>query len=269
MGWINIVVIKIFIMAMSGGAASLIWGAACCVLQRYGKTGMIYTLLKCVILGYLLPVTVSLKCYGTDEYKKTGSGILFGIWCAGIAVSTIIQLLRQSRLKRSFKAKIPVRQEEYILLEELRQKMGIRKKVHIYKCYGVLSPCIYGTWKSGIFLPVMPFKKEQLEMIFYHELTHLRRQDLIWKRIFVLLRIIFWFNPFSWVMLEKICSWAEASCDEICCRRYPARLYFEMMSDLLIEAGSKAPIYTFQYSKGAEEFCWRAGCIIKNSERSG
>lgn len=272
-------ILMVLIMAVSGGIVSLIWIAASRILRCNKSACLSYTLLKCVVLGYLLPVIIPLKWYKSemsgadllcsiDGCKRTGLEIVFGIWCAGMALAIMLQILRRCHLKKAFRAKVPVRWEESILLEELRQRMGIREKVRIYKCYGVLSPCIYGIWNPRIFLPVMPFEKEQLEMILYHELMHLKRKDLFWKMLFGLLNIIFWFTPFSWVMMKEMCRWAEISCDELCCRRYSVRLYFGTMGDLLIREGNRAPKYLFRCSGGMEEFCRRVACIMKNSEEN-
>lgn len=278
MNWICNIMLLLYTAAVSGGMLSLIWIVSCRILQRSGNTCRIYALLKCVISGYLLPFAALFQWNGTDASDRLPHtisgcirehmGILFGIWCAGMAVSMAIQFFQWSCLKRILRVKIPARQEERMLLAQLLQRMGIRKKVHIYKCYGILSPCIYGIFQTRIFLPAASLERGSLEMMLLHELTHLKQRDTLWKPILVLLTSIFWFTPFSWFVAKQMVRWAEASCDERCCKCCSPRRYFGMMGELLIKNGNPQSQYVSRWTEGAGDFSWRVERIMRGGKRT-
>lgn len=270
MEWTYGIIMKVLLMAASGAALSVLALAACRALRRRKDARLMCAPLKCAAFAYLLPAALPLEGVVSGACAAGGRntaviGIAFGIWCAGMAVSASAQAVRLHRFRRLLRARLPVRWEEYMLLTDLRRQMGIRKKVEIYRCYGILSPCIHGVRKPKVFLPVIPLGEEQLEMIFYHELLHVKRRDLLWKKLFVLLSIVFWFVPFLRSMLTMLCRCAEADCDARCCEHYSARRYFKMMGELLVKAGDAAPECVSRCGGGMEEFCWRAARMIRSA----
>lgn len=279
MNWMCNVMLMLGIAAVSGAMLWLFWLLSCCVLRRYGNAYLIYTLLKCVMLGYLIPFAVFFKRYGgeanggglsymTDGCMRMRMKMLFGIWCAGLMGTMAGQLFRWQNFQRMLRSKVPVRQREYLLLERMKRQMGIRQTMRMYRSYGLLSPCIYGFLRPKLALPAVPLHKKQLEMILTHELTHLKQGDLFWKPAFALLNSIFWFSPCAWLAAKQVCRWAEASCDEVCCRRYPSRPYFEMISEALIKAGNRPPECISLWSESFREFRWRITCVMRSGRKS-
>lgn len=279
MNWMCDVMLMLCITAVSGGMLSLLWMISCRVLRRYGNACLIYTLLKCVMPGYLVPFAAFFKWYGgaagacrlsymTSGCMQVYMEMLFGIWCTGMAGTMAGQLLRWRNFQRMLRAKVPAGQKECLLLESLKRQMGIRQTIHMYKSYGILSPCIYGFLRPKLVLPPVSLQKEQLEMILVHELTHLKQKDLFWKPVFAVLNSMFWFSPCIWLVTKQVCRWAEASCDETCCRRYPSRLYFEMMSEMLIKTESRPPEYISLWSESFREFRWRVTCVMRGGRKS-
>ena len=86
-----------------------------------------------------------------------------------------------------------------------------------------ISPMLFGLFKPCLLLPrhLRRFEATQQQMIIEHELTHLRRRDLQWMSVGILLQTLLWFNPFMWLLRANL-SWAqELGCDRDVLRGRP------------------------------------------------
>lgn len=50
-------------------------------------------------------------------------------------------------------------------------------------------------------------------MILEHEMNHILRGDLIWKKLGLLVTFIHWWNPLAYILLEKLILQEEIECD--------------------------------------------------------
>jgi bla regulator protein BlaR1 len=86
-----------------------------------------------------------------------------------------------------------------------------------------ISPMLFGLFKPRLLLPrhLRRFEVTQQQMIVEHELTHLRRRDLQWMSVGILLQTLLWFNPFMRLLRANL-SWAqELGCDRDVLRGRP------------------------------------------------
>ena len=99
-------------------------------------------------------------------------------------------------------------------LLKCKQEMGISKDVSVYVSSLVCTPFLYSIIKSRIILPDIKLETEELEHVFRHELTHLRRHDPWIKCLMLLINAIHWFNPLAYIARRDIERFCELSCDE-------------------------------------------------------
>lgn len=52
-----------------------------------------------------------------------------------------------------------------------------------------------------------------MRMILSHELVHVRRRDILYKTLFLVVRAIHWFNPLVHLLAFQACKDVEVSCD--------------------------------------------------------
>jgi beta-lactamase regulating signal transducer with metallopeptidase domain len=76
------------------------------------------------------------------------------------------------------------------------------------------TPMLIGVFQPEIILPDREFTDTQLRVILLHELTHLRRQDVLVKWLSVFACAVHWFNPIVWLTRREIDRACELSCDE-------------------------------------------------------
>ena len=100
-----------------------------------------------------------------------------------------------------------------IRLHRDRRFLGKRSGTCIYVSGAVKSPCLAG-FIPAVYLTEDVLQTDEAELILRHELTHLRHLDFLWSFCRTAAVIVYWWNPFIW--LVAICSKrdAELACDE-------------------------------------------------------
>lgn len=93
---------------------------------------------------------------------------------------------------------------------------GLRRHVRIKVSDRIDSPLTYGIFRPVILLPKNIYKcgEKNIEYILSHELTHIKRFDVLYKLLMALAVSLHWFNPLAWVMLVLASRDIELSCDE-------------------------------------------------------
>ncbi len=89
----------------------------------------------------------------------------------------------------------------------------ISKNIKIRQSDKICSPLTVGIFKPILLLPKSELTQEQLHYILAHECTHLKRRDILYKWLISLVKCIHWFNPFIYIIAERINLDCEISCD--------------------------------------------------------
>ena len=76
------------------------------------------------------------------------------------------------------------------------------------------TPMLFGIFRPAIILPHREYDTGQLVAILSHELTHLRRKDVLIKWLTLIVTALHWFNPIVWLVSREIDRACELSCDE-------------------------------------------------------
>lgn len=99
---------------------------------------------------------------------------------------------------------------------EINFEAGLKRQVRIKVSDRIASPLTYGVFRPVILLPKNIYKcdTKTVEYILAHELTHIRRFDVLYKLFLVIAVSLHWFNPLAWVMLVLASRDIELSCDE-------------------------------------------------------
>ena len=106
----------------------------------------------------------------------------------------------------------------------------------------VATPMLMGALHYMIILPDREYTNEQLRAVLLHELTHLRRKDMLMKWLSVFVTALHWFNPVVWLVRREIDRACEFSCDEAVIRNLDAdgkQNYGETL--LYVAADTKTP----------------------------
>ncbi len=88
-----------------------------------------------------------------------------------------------------------------------------KRKVIVRKSSITRSPIMMGIFKPVLVLPDVLLTSEQLDNILAHEMTHFRRNDILYKWFVAFVKCIHWFNPMTYFVSRQVNIWCEISCD--------------------------------------------------------
>lgn len=104
------------------------------------------------------------------------------------------------------------------LLEKCKSTINIKRKVPIVYSYNIKTPTLCGIFKPKILISkniIENLTSDEKRYIFLHELSHLKRKDILFNWIFTLLIILHWFNPLLWFAFNRMKKDCELSCDAL------------------------------------------------------
>jgi hypothetical protein len=139
------------------------------------------------------------------------------------------------------------------------------KTPRLYRNPLASTPMLIGLFRPVILLPDRAYTGEQLRFILLHELTHLRRGDMIIRWISVVACAIHCFNPIVWLLRREIDRAQELACDEaVIAGLEPSgkQSYGETL--LAVAADRKSPLATLAMSEEKRDLKERLHAIAKS-----
>ncbi|GEP41750.1 M56 family metallopeptidase [Brevifollis gellanilyticus] len=101
-------------------------------------------------------------------------------------------------------------------VESLSRELRLRKGPRLWQSAAVASPAVAGVFRPVLLLPLdfaESFTPAEASLILKHELTHLRRGDLLMNSLLCCLMALHWFNPLLWLAFHRARADREAACD--------------------------------------------------------
>ena len=188
------------------------------------KRGLIKTsvrLLRFVILSFLIPIVFVSLIYAYDDNVTFAQddplpyvfGVLLLIWAVGWGKALIHSIQIHKRLKYLINTACMCEKEVVDTKEIWRKKLKIRQKIEVKYSYTIATPIICRVLKPVILLPARDYSREELDVIFVHELMHCKHKDILWKQLCAFTCIVFWWNPLIQRFVYVVDSWNESYCD--------------------------------------------------------
>ena len=140
----------------------------------------------------------------------------FAVWLVGVITFLVFQIIKHYRFTKMAKRwNENVTDERVIsLFQNLKDEMGIPKKIILHQNSDMGSPIMYGFLNPRIILPTTKLAEDELRFILKHELVHYRRKDLYYKFLVLIATAIHWFNPLVYLIARAIRLSCELSCDD-------------------------------------------------------
>ncbi|MBZ9618271.1 M56 family metallopeptidase [Clostridium estertheticum] len=139
------------------------------------------------------------------------------IWLFGFVLSIGILVKGYKKLNNIVRYSLKnVNSTHGNILNECMKDMNIRTEVELTYSDKLSSPSLCGPFKPKILIPInvaTNICNEEFKHIIMHELTHLKRNDLIVNWTTTLLSTIYWFNPILLYGFYKMKQDCEISCD--------------------------------------------------------
>jgi beta-lactamase regulating signal transducer with metallopeptidase domain len=147
------------------------------------------------------------------------SQIAAGVWIAGIFATLLLGGVAWHRTLAAFHRRaVPLSPE---LLGEIRgaaRSRGLRKMPDVLVSAAVPGPSMGGVFRPILLLPssfAETFDRDERRLILLHEMTHVKRGDLIVNAIVFLLQAVHWCNPLVWFAFARLRADRELACDSV------------------------------------------------------
>ena len=140
---------------------------------------------------------------------------LLSIWALGVVAILLRLAVAGIRIRSISRSSILLDNKEIearaaLDREELgRTEVSLSNQLAVPVTTGVLSSKILLTNDS------LQLKRESLRMIIRHELAHIRRRDVLWQQLFLLVAALYWFQPLIWLANKTAKREREQACDDL------------------------------------------------------
>ena len=235
MNWISVisqVFFGIVVTSLTGSIMLFIW-FLCRQLLHDHNPKMVYYMLRWVVFMYMLPITyVSLLLNyksGYVQHNENASRMLFvlntnGLMTPGLAtiwlcVTVIIagfylknEIAKWRICRWNFDDGASLAQTEF---ERIKKVLGVKGNVVLLRNDNprIQSPFVTGIFKRAVVLPYGDYSEEELKVVLYHELNHVKKSDVLFRYLTVVAIILNSINPVSYILWEQMLTWSEADCD--------------------------------------------------------
>lgn len=168
---------------------------------------------------FLVNYDVEARCYTGTLFVSTPAmnriqGIIVAGWFIGVFAGTVKYLRGVRAIGRLVSRKaFPVKKDVAAVFEDLCEKLEISQNMEVYECEVLPSPVVTGIFRKAVILPEKEYTRRELEIIFTHELLHVKQHIMIWKGVAGFVRIVHWFNPIAYLVAAELDKWAEIACD--------------------------------------------------------
>ena len=143
--------------------------------------------------------------------------ILVSAWLLGFLLAVGIvggsYLLTLRRIRRRA---VPAAPELLERIASLSRSVGLRRAPRVWLSASVASPAVCGWWRPALLLNAAfpaDLTDDEADMVLRHELTHIRRGDLVLNPLLCGLLALHWFNPLLWLAFLRVRADREAACD--------------------------------------------------------
>ena len=139
----------------------------------------------------------------------------------------------------------PILVPSYIeALHEAKLLLNCKENIQLIHYPLVKSPMMTGLLKPILLLPELDYADEELDLIFEHELTHLKHRDIFANLLSVLVTSIYWFNPIVYFAAREMQEAGELYCDFSVLKRHgdDYRFYYGETILTMIDRSRKRPV---------------------------
>lgn len=180
----------------------------------------------CTFLRFLLPFEMPFSCnilmpeslsfliswvqhplFIVATYEISIWSLLLAIWAIGFLVNLGIYFSLQEKTKYFILSScLDMTEAEpyHSTLTQVCKERGKRNCFRVFEVSGITVPMLYGVFSPKILLPEnYNISSHNLYFVLAHEVSHHYRRDLVIKNFVHLLCMIYWWNPFCYLLQKQ------------------------------------------------------------------
>lgn len=102
-------------------------------------------------------------------------------------------------------------------LDEARARLSVSRPVDLRESSSIGVPVVWGIFRPVLLLPLgaRDWTREQLRVVFLHEVAHVARHDGIGLLLGRVATSLFWFHPLAWMLARTARRECERCCDDM------------------------------------------------------
>ncbi len=189
------------------------------------------------------------------------------IWIFGLMAGSVFHIVQYWKLKDILKGNVPIEDKNcQKLICEYKEKYRLNH-VEIYQNDLISFPVSVGSFQPQVVLPMKAYVEKELHMILEHEMNHIKNHDLTWKKIGLLVTFIHWWNPLTYLLLEKLILQEEIECDIRTCEsnsHFTKKEYCLYLSGM--EESNDDMIFTSALCKSKKDLLRRLEGMVKGKK---
>lgn len=196
----------------------------------------------------------------STEYVEHIAFVAFVFWAAGAFFVFGRSMIHLSATKKSIRRNSRVCTDERIsrTVRELRERMHIKRSIRlrIFNEQMPASPCVVGLFRPTLYVEpgCKVMSDTELYCVLTHELTHLRRFDMLIRLLSIFVSSVHWFNPCAKLVRKALHEDCELSCDYNVLRAYGSAVRGIYMGAIL---------------NFAEKYTERSGLLLRDGVSGG
>jgi beta-lactamase regulating signal transducer with metallopeptidase domain len=141
------------------------------------------------------------------------------MWLSGALILAVwlmvrFRQLRQAHHEKIDKADLPPWFGE--VLNDTATKLNLKHLPEVVLSRSIACPAVFGVFKPVLLIPTINIKnhsRKRIEHIMLHELAHIKRWDLKVHTFYMILQVVYWFNPLLWLVRRQLQHLRELCCD--------------------------------------------------------
>ena len=153
------------------------------------------------------PVKPSWQCYA------------LALWCLGMLVLSTwlwgkLRGLRRGVSDASGNESLAASLDR--LVPQCAEQLGLSRVPEIRLTRSILCPAVTGIFRPVLLMPVDFLSKlspKSTEHMLLHEFAHIKRGDLYVHGVYMILQIVYWYNPLLWLVSRQMHHLREICCD--------------------------------------------------------
>ena len=142
-------------------------------------------------------------------------------WLAGVIVVLGPMAAGAARLRRTTRRAPEIVDPTWQnRVAELSDRLGLRRRVRLFRGDDRAMPMIWGVFRPKMLLPAQAeqWPEAQKRIVLLHELAHARRWDCLTQLIAHLICAAYWFHPLVWYAARCVKVERERACDDLVLR---------------------------------------------------
>jgi HEAT repeat protein len=138
------------------------------------------------------------------------------VWMLGVVLFSARLVAGFAALSRMRRNGRPADASVEELAEACAARLGLHAVPRVIVSPNVAMPCTAGWVRPVILLPDehSDWAPERLEVVLLHELSHIRRMDIVPHLLSEFARVVYWFNPLVWLAAARLRAEAERATDD-------------------------------------------------------